>query len=191
MSRVDQLRKHLKKGDVYRRTDLTKWSNAVDRHLEELVGDGTLQKLSQGMYYYPKETVFGKTPPQEDVLVRSFLKDDNFLLTTPNSYNSLGLGTTQLYNERVVYNHKRHGEFNLGGRKFTFKLRPRFPSKVTREFLLVDLVNNLNSLAEDQDEVMKNVSAQVKEMDIKKLEKSLSAYGNVKTKKLLKHILQS
>ena len=190
MSKLDQLRSQLKKGNVYRRNDLIKWSNAVDRHLEELVQDGTLQKLSQGMYYYPKETVFGKTPPQEDILIRSFLKDDKFLMTSPNSYNSLGLGTTQLYNERVVYNHKRHGEFNLGGRNFTFRLRPRFPSKVTPEFLLIDLVNNLNSLAEDQDEILRNVSTQVKKMNLKNLEKSLSSYGNVKTKRVLQPLIQ-
>ena len=191
MSRVDELRKYLKRGEVYRRADLTKWSKAVDRHLDMLVDDGTLQKLSQGVYYYPKETAFGKTPPEEDVLVRSFLKDDNFLLTTPNVYNSLGVGTTQLYNQRVVYNHKRHGEYNLGGRKFTFRLKPRFPQKVTREFLLVDLVNNLSSLAEDQNEVLKNVSFKVNSVDRKKLEKSISSYGNVKTKKVFEQFLHS
>ena len=191
MSRLDQLKKHLKRGEVYRRTDLTKWSNAVDRHLDILVQDETLQKLSQGMYYYPKETVFGKTPPDEHVLVRSFLKDENFLLTSPNAFNSLGVGTTQLYNERVVYNHKRHGEFELGGRVFNFRLRPRFPKKVSREFLLVDLVNNLDSLAEDPSEVLSNVSDVVKDMSRKKLEPSVSNFGNVKTKKIFQELFQA
>lgn len=191
MSRLDQLKKHLKRGEVYRRTDLTKWSNAIDRHLDMLVQDGMLQKLSQGMYYYPKETVFGKTPPDENVLVRSFLKDDNFLLTSPNAYNSLGVGTTQLYNERVVYNHKRHGEFELGGRVFNFRLKPRFPKKASREFLLVDLVNNLDSLAEDPSEVLSNVSDMVKDMSRKKLEPSVSNFGNVKTKKIFQELFQA
>ncbi len=184
MSRLDHLKKHLKRGEVYRRTDLTKWSNAVDRHLDMLVQDGTFQKLSQGMYYYPKETVFGKTPPDENVLVRSFLKDENFLLTSPNAYNSLGVGTTQLYNERVVYNHKRHGEFELGGRVFNFRLKPRFPKKISREFLMVDLVNNLDSLAEDSTKVLSNVIDLVKDINIKKLESAVSNYGNVKAKKI-------
>lgn len=72
MERVDALRNHLKRGKVYRRTDLTKWSKSVDRHLDELVEDGTLKKLSQGMYYYPKKSAFGDAPPNEQVLVRSF-----------------------------------------------------------------------------------------------------------------------
>ena len=122
MAQIDELKKHLKKGKVYRRDDLTKWSKSVDRHLEELTQEGTLQKLSQGLYYFPKESAFGKKPHEEDELVKSFLKDDRFLLTSSNTYNSLGVGTTQLYNQRRVYNHKRHGEFKLGNQTFNLLL---------------------------------------------------------------------
>jgi hypothetical protein len=183
--KVDELKRHLKEGKVYRRTDLAKWSKSVDRHLDRLVADGTLQKLAPGMYYVPKETAFGKTPPDEETLVRSFLKDDRFLLTSPNSYNSLGVGTTQLYNQRTVYNHKRHGEFKLGNRNFSFRKKPHFPRKATQEFLLVDLVNNLDTLAEDQELVLKNVFTKASTMDAKKLKQSVLEYGNVKAKKLL------
>jgi hypothetical protein len=189
MSKVEDLKKHLKPGKVYRRSDLTKWSKSVDRHLEELLKDKTLQKLSQGLYYFPKETTFGKVPPEEDVLVRSFLKDDRFLLTSANAYNSLGVGTTQLYNQRVVYNHKRHGEFKLGNKNFLFRVKPHFPKKVTPEFLLIDLVNNLDTLAEDQKEVLKNVRNKVCMMEVKKMKKSLMDYGNAKTKQLLATLL--
>ena len=79
-----------------------------------------LKKLYHGMYYYPKNTTFGKTPPAEDALIRSFLKGDRFLLTSPNLYNSLGVGTTQLYNLKTLYNHKRHGVFIFGSQKFDF-----------------------------------------------------------------------
>ena len=154
-SRLHQLKRQLKPGEVYRRTELANWSKSVDRHLDELMQEGTLQKLSQGLYYYPKESAFGKTPPDENMVVQSFLKDHRFLLTSPNAYNSLGVGTTQLYNVRTVYNHKSHGEFKLGNRTFQFHIKPHFPLKVTPEFLLVDLVNNLEALAEDKSEVLK------------------------------------
>jgi hypothetical protein len=189
MARLDQLKGRLRKGQIYRRNELARWSKSVDRHLEELVEDGTLQKLSQGLYYYPKQTVFGKTPPDENVLVRSFLKDDRFLLTSRNAYNTLGVGTTQLYNERTVYNHKRHGEFEFGNRKFNFRVKPHFPNKVSEEFLLVDLVNNLGTLAENPGEVLRNVSAKVPTMNQSKLRLSVSRYGNEKTKKLFQSML--
>jgi hypothetical protein len=185
MTKLEELKSHLKRGQVYRRTDLAKWSKSVDRHLEALLKDETLQKLSQGIYYFPKETAFGKTPPEEEALVRSFLKDDRFLLTSPNAYNSLGVGTTQLYNQRTVYNHKRHGEFTLGNRNFSFRIKPHFPKKATQEFLLVDLVNNLETLAEDKSMVLLNISSRVQTMDTKKLAQSVLEYGNAKTQKIL------
>jgi hypothetical protein len=55
-------------------------------------------------------------------LVASFLRDDRFLLVSPNAYNILGVGTTQLHNTPVVYNHQRHGRFNLGGLSTTHRL---------------------------------------------------------------------
>jgi hypothetical protein len=189
MSKLDELKKHLKRGKVYRRTDLAEWSKSVDRHLDILTKDGTLQKLSQGVYYFPKESAFGKTPPKEEDLVRTFLKDDRFLLTSPNAYNSLGVGATQLYNKRVVYNHKRHGEFKLGNRKFDFQIKHHFPEKLTEEFLLVDMVNNLDKIAEDQDSLLKNIVSKAFSMNRKKLQQSLTAYGNAKAKKMLSSIL--
>jgi len=191
MRQLHQLKSQLKPGEVYRRTELGNLSKSVDRHLGQLVQEGTLQKLSQGLYYFPKESAFGKTPPDENRLVESFLKDNRFLLTSPNAYNSLGVGTTQLYNVRTVYNHKRHGEFKLGNKTFQFQIKPHFPKKVTPEFLLVDLVNNLHTLAEDGNEVMKKVTEKAAAMDKKKLKHSVTEYGNVKTKKLFSPLLQS
>ena len=160
MTKLQELRKHLRPGKVYRREDLARWSNAVDRHLRQLVEDGTLTKLAGGLYAYPRQTVFGTAPAQDDALVATFLKDDRFLLASPNAYNSLGVGTTQLYDKTVVYNHKRHGEYALGGRKFDFRVKPAFPKKLSREFLLVDLVNNLDRLAESRTEVLERVQKQ-------------------------------
>ncbi|MBE8721211.1 DUF6088 family protein [Sphingobacterium pedocola] len=189
MNRVTALKQQLKPGKVYRREDLIRYSNAVDRHLAQLVDEGILEKVAQGLYYFPKQSIFGAVPPEDEVLVRSFLKDDRFLLTSPNSYNALRLGTTQLYNKRVVYNHKRHGEIDLNGRKFFFHKTPYFPKKATPEFLLVDLVNHLDSLAEDRDMVLKNAFLKAKTMDFNKLKYAVQEYGHTKTKKLIEPVL--
>lgn len=189
MAKLQELKRHLKRGGVYRRSDLSMWTRSVDRHLNELVNDGTLEKLSQGMYYYPELSSFGKTPPREEVLVKSFLKDDRFLLTSLNAFNTLGVGTTQLYNRQIVYNHKRHGDFTLGNKTFSFRVKPHFPRKATPEFLLVDLINNLDQLAEDRSEVLQKVKNKVRLMNPQKLERALRDYGNAKTKKTLGYAL--
>lgn len=191
MAQVNELKRHLRRGKVYRRSELAQWSNAIDRHLAALLDDGTLQKVSPGVYYYPKESVFGKTPPAEKELIHTFLKDDRFLITSPNAYNALGVGTTQLYNKTTVYNHKRHGEFKLGKRTFNFRVKHHFPDILSKEFLLVDLVNNLDQLGEDPEEVIKNVAAKVPMMDRRKLSSSVREYGNIKAKKILSPMLNS
>ena len=183
MNRLEQLKRKLKPGKVYRRSDLERWSKSVDRHVRELVEEGVLKKLQNGLYYYPKESTFGKVPPADEQLVRTFLKDDNFLLTSPNTYNSLGLGTTQLYNTTVVYNHKRHGQYKLGNRNFNFQRKYNFPKKLSNEYLLVELMNNLHSLAEDQRELETNVKEKAFTMDSKKLLTNAEKYGKVRTRK--------
>lgn len=191
MSRLNELKKHLRPGKVYRRSDLCEWSNAVDRHLDELLKEGVVEKLSQGLYYVPKNSVFGKVPPDERILVQSFLNDSRFLLVTPNSYNSIGVGTTQLYNKKVVYNHKRHGKFKLGNREFEFHLKHHFPTKLTQEFLLVDLANNLDNLAEDRQLVLEKLLEKATQMPLKKLRYAVLEFGSIKTKKILKSVINS
>src|ERR1035437_63967 len=150
-SAAAQLASQLRAGRVYRREDLAQMSNAVDRHMRELVADGRLKKLAQGLYYAPRQSSFGALPPEDAELVSSFLRDKSFLVFSPSAYNAVGLGTTQLYNRTLVYNHKRHGVFKFGNRQFDFRMKPHFPRKLTSEFLFVDLLNNLDSLAEDRD----------------------------------------
>lgn len=185
MKKLEILKSHLKPGEVYRRAHLEIWSSAIDRHLHELVSGGVLEKLSGGLYYVPKESVFGKAPAEEHELIKAFLKDDRFVITSPNDYNSLGVGTTQLYNSRQVYNYKRHGSFKLGNRVFNFVRKPYVPEKVTREFLLVDLANNLKRLSEDQPALADNIKKKAQEMDAEVLKKMLLYFGKVETKKLL------
>jgi hypothetical protein len=90
-STLEQFKRHLRPGRVYRRVDLLPWSRSVDRHLKELTVDGTLQKLRAGLYYSPRKFEFGEAPVDEYELVKAFLKTDRFVLTSPYAYNQLGL----------------------------------------------------------------------------------------------------
>ena len=191
MTRLQEFKKHLRPGQVYRRQDLVHWSNAVDRHLKQLVEEGTLTKLRGGLYLLPKDTVFGKAPAEDEKLVSAFLRDHRFLLASPNAYNSLGVGTTQLYDKTVVYNHKRHGDFALGGRKFEFRVKPTFPRKLSREFLIVDLVNNLDHLAESREEVLARVKKIAASYDAPRLRRAAHEYGKMSAKRFFETLQAS
>lgn len=190
MNALQTVKSHLEPGKVYRRQDLSKWSNAVDRHLGQLQKDNTLVKLSTGLYFYPKNTSFGNPPPRDRDLVFSFLKDNRFLILNPSVYNTLGLGTTQLYNESVVYNHKRHGRFKLGNRYFNFKVKHHFPLELSEEFLLVDLFNNLPALLEDRDLITHNFLQKLQTIDLVALEQAMNDYASVRGKKRLTTVLE-
>ncbi|GAA4017823.1 hypothetical protein GCM10022212_11890 [Actimicrobium antarcticum] len=182
-SALDQVVGKLRAGKVYRREDLAYVSNAVDRHLREMVSGGALKRLAQGLYYAPKKSVYGTLPPDDQELLATFLRDKDFLVFSLSSYNTLGLGTSQLYNKTLVYNHKRHGIFSFGNRQFDCRVKPRFPKTLTPEFLLVDMVNNLDELAEDRNLVLQMVVRKLPGFDQAKLKRAVSNYGSAATRK--------
>lgn len=102
---------------------------------------------------------------------------------SPSSYNAVGLGTTQLYKSTLVYNHKRHGVFKLGNREFDFRVKPRFPKKLTPEFLFVDLLNNLNELPEDRESVLQQAQNKLATFDSARLQLALNSFGSMATRK--------
>lgn len=74
----------------------------------------------------------------------------------------------------------------LGNRKFAFRMKPRFPKSLTKEFPLVDLVNNVDQLAEAKDEVLKRVAQQAASSDPRRLRHAVREYGNERTKKIFR-----
>ena len=117
------------------------------------------------------------------------MKTDDFLLTSPNAYNSLGLGLTQLSNELVVYNRKRIGKFELGGIVFNFKRPINFPKTPSREFFLVDLLNNLEELPDPLDSLLSSLGRRIKEFSRPKLERNARAFGKARTIKMLMSLI--
>ena len=84
---------------------------------------------------------------------------------------------------------REHGEYALGGRRFDFRMKPAFPRKLSREFLLVDLVNNLDRLAESRVELLERVQRQAVSVDRPRLLRAARHYGNVRTRKFFERTL--
>lgn len=191
MTSLSELSRHLRPGQVYRRKDLARWSTSVDRHLKQLLADGRLEKVANGLYAVPRKTRFGNAPASPEKLVKSFLGDDRFLMVSPNAFNGLGVGTTQLHNEPVVYNHKRHGRFRLDGRTYDFRLRANVPAQLSQEVLLVDLLHNLDRLPEDRSEVLPRALDRARSMDRKRLARAVRDFGSARAGRLLAPVLDA
>ncbi|MFA6409337.1 MAG: hypothetical protein WCW01_04095 [Gammaproteobacteria bacterium] len=189
MNNLAKLNSTVTEGGVYRREVLLPFSKAIDRDLANLVKSGHLEKLSGGLYYKPQKTRYGNLPPNEGELIKAFLRDDYYLRYSWNDYNKLGLGLTQNYNRQVVYNQKRHGLFLLGSTYFDFRRPARgFPIKLTTEFLLVDLVNNLNELAEDSNTIKENIKKNYSKFKKHKVMEYVKKYGKIATRKFFAEI---
>ena len=172
----------MKRGRVYRRDELALHSGAIDRDLKTLVELGEVKKAGAGLYYRPRLSRFGQLPAEDYELVRSFLKDDDFLLISPNVYNGLGVGLTQVYNTIIVYNRRRHEHVMLDGRSFAFKRPRNYPWKLSKEYLFVDLLNNLDLLTEGTTSVKERIKERMSEMDCGTLLRMARRYGKVATR---------
>jgi hypothetical protein len=64
------------------------------------------------------------------------------------------------------------------------------PKQLSPEFMLVDLANELDQLADDQDAVLSRVREKTKEMDPRKLSRAVSLYGKYSTQKKFQEMLQ-
>lgn len=190
-SKLKALRQSLVPGQVYRRADLARLSSNVDRHLAELLAGGQLRKLSAGLYAAPKESAFGESLPDEHSLLRAFLKDDRFVVYSHSLFNALELGTTQLYNRRVVFNRKRVGDLNVGGRIYSFRRWREAPKELTVEFLVVELLNHLNDLAENRDQVLERLREKLPTFDTRRLKYAAQHYGTVSTRNRLDELTQT
>ena len=185
-----RLRELMEPGRVYRTQELRSFSNNLSRDLNKLVKDRVLVCAGAGLYYKPIMTNVGPLPASVDALVKAFLKDEDFLLTSLDDYNPLGLGLTQLYNEVIVYNRKRHGHFVLDGRKFSFQRPRNFPSKLSKEFLYVDALNHKKELLEDTSRLETLLIEQTKKLNRRDLLALANQYGKVSTRKFFEELLQ-
>ena len=188
MRNAEKLGNAMAPGRVFRRHELAAFTTAVDRDVRTLVRDGAVRKLKGGLYLRPRRNAFGDAPPRDEEIVRAFLKTDDFLLTSFNHFNALGLGLTQLYGETRVYNHKRTGVHELGGKRFHFLRVPAFPRALSREYLVVDLLNHLDRLPDDAARARRLLPSLLATLDAEALRVNLERYGRPAAGRVLGHV---
>lgn len=134
-------RPQLKPGRVYRTRDLQTWSANAPRLAKRLVQEGSLVPVAHGLFVHPRRGRFGDVPPSDEELMRAFLDGGPFVFTGPDRWNALGLGSTAVFAVPLVYNAKRSGTFDLGGRRFVLR-RVAFPENPRPEWFVVNLLEH-------------------------------------------------
>lgn len=190
MKNIEKLKNFMRMGRVYRRQQLEGVSTAVDRDLKTLVESGEVRKLACGLYCRPKKNALGAASPDDRELVRAFLKTNDFLLTSYGYSTQLGLGLTQALNHCLVYNHRRGGDFRMGGRRFRFRVVRAYPKALSKEYLLVDLLNRVGKSPDETRRVLENLKSHLNEFDRIGLLSCLDRYGSRDAKKVLREMLE-
>ena len=178
---LQKLKAFLKPGGVYRRQDLLAYSTNIDRALATLLQAGILHREQYGLYYCPIHSEFGPAKPREQDLIKAFLRDDRFVVYSPNLFNSLGLGTTQLYNTRIVFNRKRVGEYTLANRTYSFYRWREAPKELSKEFLVVEFLNKSSELSENTETAIAVLKTKMPQFDNRKLLFAARHYGKTST----------
>ena len=168
-------------GHVYRTRDLSQWTANPARLARRLVDDGRFKPLAHGLFVHPRRSRFGVVPPTDEEVMRSFL-DGPFVLTGPERWNALGLGTSATFAAQLVYNTKRSGEFTLGGRRFLLR-RVAFPEPQPPEWFVVDLLQHAEQAAADRDDLTTALTNAMRRgrFDAERLRAMAREYGSLDT----------
>lgn len=182
----------LQPGRVYRTRDLAPWGANAPRLAKRLVREGALVPLAHGLFAHPKRSRFGTVPPADEELMRAFLDGAPFVFTGPDRWNELGLGTTALFAAPLVYNTKRSGRFELGGRRFVLR-RVAFPERPPREWYAVDLLEHADEAGASRSEVAAALARAVGRgsFDGEQLRAMAQRYGTKATQAVVESALRS
>jgi hypothetical protein len=168
-------------GEVFRTRELRTKNPA--RYARQLVAEGKLRQLQRGLYAVPKPTRFGEAPPPSENLVTKFLGGSDFVFTGPDRWNALGLGTTAMFVEQLVYNRKRTGTFDLAGQRFRLR-RVAFPRKPSPEWFVVDLFENAAAVGGSHETLTAALGNSLREgrFDREALSRAAKKYGTKRTR---------
>ena len=99
--KIDSQLKNITEGITFKYQDLVLEPSeyaAATKTVERLIAEGKLQRVSKGVFYKPKQTVFGALQPREDELLKQYLFKNGqrvAYITGASLYNEMGL-TTQM-----------------------------------------------------------------------------------------------
>jgi Family of unknown function (DUF6088) len=94
---------------------------AAAKAIERLIKKGTVKRASTGLFYKPKQTVFGVLMPNEEELLKPYLFEGNnrvAYITGNSLYNRLGL-TTQIPNSIKVASRDKRIITTIGNLKIS------------------------------------------------------------------------
>jgi hypothetical protein len=111
--KIEKKIKKLKEGTTFKYQQLSIESSeysAAAKGIERLIEKGIIKRVSTGVFYKPKKTIFGELKPNEEELLKSYLFQNNkriAYITGISLYNRMGLTTQVPRNIKIASRDKR------------------------------------------------------------------------------------
>ena len=111
--KIENKIKTLKEGTTFKYQQLSIESNeysAAAKAIERLIEKGIIKRVSTGVFYKPKQTIFGELKPNEEELLKPYLFQNNkriAYITGVSLYNRMGLTTQVPRNIKIASRDKR------------------------------------------------------------------------------------
>ena len=180
MALTKEIRKKIKslpKGKTFGYDDLRIPKNSYTtaaKSLERLQKDGLIKKLSKGVFYKPKQTVFGELKPDYSEMLSSYLFENGKRVayeTGTSLYNRLGLTTQIPFRIKVASRKKR---ININRENLKVDAIKSYAEVTDRNYELLGLLDAFKDIKTIPDcsiaQAIKRLSSIVKELDSKQTE---------------------
>jgi len=111
--KIEKQIKKLKEGTTFKYQQLSIESSeytAAAKAIERLIEKGIIKRVSTGVFYKPKQTIFGELKPNEEELLKPYLFQNNkriAYITGISLYNRMGLTTQVPRNIKIASRDKR------------------------------------------------------------------------------------
>jgi len=123
--KIEEKLKTIKEGEIFTYEDLCIEKNeypSAAKSIERLIKKGIIKRISSGLFFKPKQTVFGELLPKEEEILKPYLYKNGKLIayiTGIYLYNKLGL-TTQIPQTIKIASREKEIKIN----KSNLKVKP-------------------------------------------------------------------
>jgi hypothetical protein len=141
---------------------------AAAKAIERMIAKGTIKRVSTGVFYKPKKTVFGELKPNEEEILKPYLFDKGkriAYITGISLYNRMGLSTQIPKNIKISSRVKRI-TVSIGNLKATPV--KSYVDVTSTNFYLLELLDVLKDFKQipdlDKSSAIKIISKKMKEL---------------------------
>jgi len=176
----------IKEGTTFKYQQLSIESNeysAATKAIERLIEKGIIKRVSTGVFYKPKQTIFGELKPNEEELLKPYLFQNNkrvAYITGTSLYNRMGL-TTQIPKNIKIASRDKRITVSVGNIKGTPV--KSYVDVTDKNFYLLEILDALKDFKKipdlDKDSAIKIISNRLNELntnEIKQLIKYVLSY---------------